>query len=291
MLTQVKRRVGEEHGIPQHAPAVRSISRLYKNAANTPQRVPGAVRSAKNRPDLAVRGVCASLAAAPPRKPTMQFKFADCVLNLATRQLIRRGTVLPLEPKMFTLLEVLIQRRPAVVTYAELDELLWPKVYVARTSLTRLVSELRTALGDPPSDSQIIRTAYKTGYAFAADVTPFGTQPAAVGVFTLLTNEGSKPLLEGKNVAGRDALCAIVVDVASVSRRHACFTVTAGVVRVEDLGSTNGTFVNGVAVSTPTILADGDEIMLGKATVTLRVKAPPAPTEMLMRRPADMGSR
>jgi hypothetical protein len=190
---------------------------------------------------------------------------------------------------MFTLLDVLIQRRPAVVTYAELDELLWPKVYVARTSLTRLVSELRTVLGDPPSDSQIIRTAYKTGYAFAADVTPLGTQPAAAGVFTLLTNERSQPLHVGKNVAGRDADCAIVVDVASVSRRHACFTVAGGVARVEDLGSTNGTFVNGVPVSMATALADGDEIMLGKAIVKLRVRAPPAPTELLARRPADLG--
>jgi hypothetical protein len=47
--------------------------------------------------------------------------------------------------------------------------------------------------------------------------------------------------------------------------------------------------VNGVAVSTPTVLADGDEILLGQAILKLRVKAPPAPTEMLVRRPADIG--
>jgi len=221
----------------------------------------------------------------------MQLRFADCVLNLASRQLTRGGEVMPLEPKLFTLLDLLIQRRPAVVTYAELDELLWPKVYVARTSLTRLVSELRTVLGDPPSASQIIRTAYKTGYAFAADVTAIGTQRSASGVFTLLTADRSQPLVEGKNVAGRDADCAIVVDVATVSRRHACFTVTAGVATVEDLGSTNGTFVNGAPVATPTVLADGDEILLGKAVVKLRVKAPPAPTEMLVRDAAAIGPR
>ena len=39
------------------------------------------------------------------------------------------------------------KRRPAVVTNNELDELLWPDVYVARTSLTRLVSKLRSAVG------------------------------------------------------------------------------------------------------------------------------------------------
>src|SRR5579872_2554754 len=100
----------------------------------------------------------------------MRLRFADCVLDLRARQLDRQAKVVPLEPKMYELLEVLIQRRPAVVTNNELDELLWPKVYVARTSLTRLVSELRAVLGDTPRDSKIIRTVYKTGYAFGADV-------------------------------------------------------------------------------------------------------------------------
>src|SRR6516165_12094445 len=100
----------------------------------------------------------------------MRLQFADCVLDLSTRQLERQGKNVPLEPKMYELLEVLIKRRPAVATNNELDELLWPNVYVARTSLTRLVSELRSVLGDTPRDSRIIRTAYKTGYAFCADV-------------------------------------------------------------------------------------------------------------------------
>jgi DNA-binding winged helix-turn-helix (wHTH) protein len=85
----------------------------------------------------------------------MELAFADCVLNLTSRQLSRGGAVIPLEPKMYALLEMLIQRRPAVVTNEELDELLWPKVYVARTSLTRLVSELRAVLDDSPRDARM----------------------------------------------------------------------------------------------------------------------------------------
>src|ERR1700689_34430 len=101
----------------------------------------------------------------------MRMRFTDCVLDLSAQQLERQGKIVPLEPKVYALLETLIKRRPAVVTNNELDELLWPEVYVARTSLTRLVSELRTVLGDTPRDSCIIRTVYKTGYAFCADVT------------------------------------------------------------------------------------------------------------------------
>src|SRR6201987_5061791 len=113
----------------------------------------------------------------------MRLKFGDCVLDLRARQLERGEKLVPLEPKMYELLEVLIQRRPAVVTNNELDELLWPQVYVARTSLTRLVSELRNVLGDTPRDSRIIRPVYKPGYSFCADVPCLrsaGVSPAAI---------------------------------------------------------------------------------------------------------------
>src|SRR5271168_1429382 len=109
----------------------------------------------------------------------MKLVFGDCTLDLNARQLTRSGAVVPLEPKMYQLLEILIKRRPAVVANEELDELLWPHVFVARTSLTRLVSELRSVLGDAPRDSQIIRTAYKTGYAFCAKVNSPADAPAA----------------------------------------------------------------------------------------------------------------
>src|SRR3984957_4313709 len=98
----------------------------------------------------------------------MKLEFEDCIFDTASRELFRGGTIWPIEPKMYVLLEILIERRPAVVTNVELDEILWPNVYVERSSLTRLVSELRSVLGDSPRESRIIRTVYKTGYSFAA---------------------------------------------------------------------------------------------------------------------------
>jgi DNA-binding winged helix-turn-helix (wHTH) protein len=221
----------------------------------------------------------------------MNLAFADCVLNLNSRQLLRGGAAVSLEPKMYTLLEVLIQRRPAVVTHVELDELLWPKVYVARTSLTRLISELRTVLGDPPGDSRIIRTVYKSGYAFAAAVTPLAGALHTASALSLLWNERLQPLIDGENIAGRGAECRVVVDAATVSRRHARFTVTLGSASVEDLGSTNGTFVNDVAIAAATRLADGDEIALGKARLKLRRIDPSAPTVLTGERPLNPAGR
>jgi DNA-binding winged helix-turn-helix (wHTH) protein len=208
----------------------------------------------------------------------MRLKFVDCVLDLRARQLERGDKVVPLEPKMYELLEALIKRRPAVVTNNELDELLWPQVYVARTSLTRLVSELRTVLGDTPRDSRIIRTVYKTGYAFCADVIPLPSMSASPATMELLWKKQCLPLTEGEHIAGRDAECSLVIDGTTVSRRHARITVTSGAATIEDLDSTNGTHVNGTRISVPTRLAAGDEVALGSEVLRARLRGASALT-------------
>jgi DNA-binding winged helix-turn-helix (wHTH) protein len=209
---------------------------------------------------------------------TLRLKFGDCVLDLGARQLEREKKVVPLEPKMYELLEVLIKRRPEVVTNNELDELLWPKVYVARTSLTRLVSELRAVLGDSPRESRLIRTVYKTGYAFCAEVTVLGpTRPLPVSVEVLWMNQ-SYPLADGEHIAGRDADCSLVIDGTTVSRRHARITVVSGEATIEDLESTNGTHVKGTRISAPTRLAPGDEFALGSEVLRIRRRSSSALT-------------
>src|SRR5262249_25841469 len=208
----------------------------------------------------------------------MRLQFADCVLDLRARQLERQGKTVPLEPKGYELLEVLIKRRPAVVTNNELDELLWPEVYVARTSLTRLVSELRSVLGDAPRESRIIRTAYKAGYAFCADVTSLPTTRLAPAAIEVLWMKQSLPLPDGEHIAGRDAECSLVIDGTTVSWRHARITVVHGTATIEDLDSTNGTHVNGMRISAPTRLAPGDEFALGSELLRVRLRSASALT-------------
>jgi DNA-binding winged helix-turn-helix (wHTH) protein len=208
----------------------------------------------------------------------MRLQFADCVLDLRARQLERQGQNVALEPKMYELLEVLIKRRPAVVTNNELDELLWPDVYVARTSLTRLVSELRAVLGDAPRESRIIRTAYKAGYAFCAEVTSLPTARSAPATIEVLWMKQALPLTEGEHVAGRDAECSLVIDGTTVSRHHARITVAHGAATIEDLDSTNGTHVNGARIAAPTRLAPGDEFALGSEVLRLRLRSTSALT-------------
>lgn len=215
----------------------------------------------------------------------MRLSFGDCTLDLRERRLWRGGEVVPLEPKMYQLLEILIQRRPAVIPNEELDELLWPHVYVARTSLLRLVSALRAVLGDESRDSHIIRTSYKTGYAFCAKVTDSVAAPSAArqDAIQLVWNERIILLGEGEFVAGRDEECSVVIDASTVSRRHAKIVVRAGRATIEDLESTNGTRVNGLPIKIPTVIANGNTVELGNEVLLVKRRNPSALTVRMTR--------
>jgi len=153
--------------------------------------------------------------------------------------------------------------------------MLWPKVYVARTSLTRLVSELRSVLGDTPRDSKIIRTVYKIGYAFGANVmTAIAPDLVATSSFSLIWNDQTLPLCDGEHIVGRGEECELVIDAETVSRRHARITVSGGTASIEDLGSTNGTSVNGTLVTGAAPLADGSQVCLGTAKLLVRKRDP-----------------
>lgn len=222
----------------------------------------------------------------------MKLVFCDCLFESTARQLWRGGKVVPLEPKMYQMLDILIKRRPAVISNDELHEILWPHVYVARTSLARLVSELRTVLGDTPRDSHIIRTAYKTGYAFCAEVVTAPDSAAkAAATIQLLWNERLIPLAEGEHIAGRGEDCSLVIDANTVSRRHARFVVNGGAVTVEDLESTNGTHVNGTRITAPTALSNGNRVELGSEMLVMMKRDPSALTVRSDRRAAIPSNR
>lgn len=81
-------------------------------------------------------------------------------------------------------------------------------------------------------------------------------------------NPGKTFLLEKEeNLLGRDLANDIVVSELEVSRRHVRFMIKDDRVLVEDLGSTNGTFLNGERISTAQELQSGDAITLGEEIV------------------------
>jgi len=90
-----------------------------------------------------------------------------------------------------------------------------------------------------------------------------------VSQFQLIMRSGPTPgasfILEGDQLTvGRDATNEIVINDAEISRRHARLTFQGGKYVLEDLGSTNGTFVNGQRLAGPRVLKAGEVVQFGE---------------------------
>ena len=72
------------------------------------------------------------------------------------------------------------------------------------------------------------------------------------------------PLPVGKFLIGREEDCHLRPNSEAVSRHHCVFTSDEFAVRLRDLGSTNGTFVNGEKIARAVILHSGDKVSIGK---------------------------
>ena len=93
---------------------------------------------------------------------------------------------------------------------------------------------------------------------------------------------GSGPLdgrrfeLDGEIVLGREDATITLAD-EETSRRHAAIRVVEGAVVIEDLGSTNGTYVDGRRITTATTLSGGETIKMGQTIFHLEVEAEAEP--------------
>lgn len=196
--------------------------------------------------------------------------FEDCVLDLDTRELLRAGRPVPLSPKAFELLELLVRARPKAVPRDRIHEALWPKVFVSDASLTNVVAEVRAAFGDDAQRPRVIRTIQRFGYAFVADARG-GASDAPAAAYRLLWERREIDLAPGENVFGRERSATVWIDDPSVSRRHARILIDPSGARLEDLGSKNGTFRNGRPVTGAVRLRDGDAVQVGRAEMTFHV--------------------
>jgi DNA-binding winged helix-turn-helix (wHTH) protein len=194
-------------------------------------------------------------------------RFGTCELDLASRELRRQGRPVRLSPKAFQLLKLLIERAPAAVSKQEIHAIVWPGTFVSDASLTNVVSEIRARIGDSARKPALVRTLHGFGYAFAGTSRDAKTGETATSVCRVVLGSRRVVLSAGVNLIGRDAEAAVLIDHASVSRRHARIVLTGNVAVLEDLESRNGTFVNGQRIKSPTELRDGDVIGLGSVAV------------------------
>ena len=83
------------------------------------------------------------------------------------------------------------------------------------------------------------------------------------------------PTTEGGVVVGRQRDAQVMLDTAAVSRRHARISWEGDLIFVEDLGSSNGTFINDIRISARTQLRPGDTLRIGTSLFRLEAEAMP----------------
>jgi DNA-binding winged helix-turn-helix (wHTH) protein len=191
------------------------------------------------------------------------------LLDTRTRALWRAGQPLRLTPKAADLLAILARVAPETVTKDELMRQLWPEAFVCEANIPNLVAEIRGTLEDNVRPARYVRTAHRVGYALCCavewreDPTDEALDQPAANCYVVV-DDRERELVFGDNLIGRGHGCRVFVPSSTVSRQHACITVGPDGPEIRDLGSRNGTFLNGRRLREARPLPDGGRIRVGR---------------------------
>jgi DNA-binding winged helix-turn-helix (wHTH) protein/tetratricopeptide (TPR) repeat protein/TolB-like protein len=106
----------------------------------------------------------------PPRAEKQVYEFDGFRVDPVRRRLYKGGEQVPLTPKAFSILLVLLEKRGEVMEKEELIRRVWPDTFVTEANLTQNVSSLRKALGERANDHRYVVTVPGRGYSFVAEV-------------------------------------------------------------------------------------------------------------------------
>lgn len=123
------------------------------------------------------------------------YEFGPFRLDPLKRRLLRGGESIPLTPKAFDTLLVLVEQSGRTIEKDELMKKVWPDAIVEENNLTQNITALRKSLGDSRHESHYIATIPGLGYRFVADVNRVALAGLAdISVVTEQVPTGTTPL-------------------------------------------------------------------------------------------------
>jgi TolB-like protein/DNA-binding winged helix-turn-helix (wHTH) protein/Tfp pilus assembly protein PilF len=102
--------------------------------------------------------------------PQVIYEFGDFTLLPSEKRLMSAGKAVPLAPKVFDTLVLLVENQGRLIQKDELFKTLWPETVVEEVAVAHNISQLRKALGDPVEKPGFIETVPKRGYRFIGAV-------------------------------------------------------------------------------------------------------------------------
>jgi DNA-binding winged helix-turn-helix (wHTH) protein len=100
----------------------------------------------------------------------MRYIFADCVLDTTLATLHRAGRAIPLRPKVFHLLQYLLEQRAHLVAKGVMCAQVWPGQCISDAALEGCIKLARQAIGDSGQAQRLIQTRRGYGYRFVGAV-------------------------------------------------------------------------------------------------------------------------
>lgn len=100
----------------------------------------------------------------------MKYLFDDFVLDSDRAELRRGSAEVPLEPRAYSLLCLLLETRDRVLPKSEIIDKVWEGRFISDAALSTVVKTLRQAMGDSGAEQRLVRTIRGRGFRFVADV-------------------------------------------------------------------------------------------------------------------------
>ena len=204
-----------------------------------------------------------------------RYRFGTCTLDISRREFTRGSETAKISPRAFEALQMLLRIYPSAVSREQLYAALWPDTFVNLTNLNNVIAEIRSAAGD--RGKKIIVTKHRYGYAIGVPVMEEASDRAKTSRFTLAIAGQTIVLRQGENLVGRSPDAVVLLDLPSISRRHATIRINGDRAEVEDLRSKNGTFIGDERADEPRELSDREIVRFGSVCGTFR-SAPPGST-------------
>jgi DNA-binding winged helix-turn-helix (wHTH) protein/TolB-like protein/Tfp pilus assembly protein PilF len=144
------------------------------------------------------------------------FQFGHFLLDPAERKLLAKGEVVPLTPKAFDALCILVEQHGRLVEKDELMKRLWPDTFVEEVTLAHIISDLRKALKERDSADKYIETVPKHGYRFVASVSEIWDEP----IDPIVTNSAQARLVGEEEVSIEDNASQSLTPPTAVAAVH-----------------------------------------------------------------------
>ena len=119
------------------------------------------------------------------------YEFPPYRVDTTEKLLLRDGERIPLTPKAFETLLILIERHGHIVEKNELMQMVWPGVAVEENNLNQNISAIRKALGENSLTQQFIETLPRRGYRFIAEVREMAAEERVQPIMALPQMEKS----------------------------------------------------------------------------------------------------